>query len=202
MGFESNLQSKLFRAGCPPTEQLGEFHLGLLDPQSEKVIRYHLALCHLCQADINALGMFLEEVADTIDYRDLHTPKPATLRKWIAELGRKMQGSEAARNPAPAFRGTEETSKPKPQHYYVGDTQIMLDIQSDLTKANLFQLIGTVMSDMDQFETAQLLKDETVVQDVSVDDLGNFEFNLLESDRYAIVIKGLENQITIPTVSI
>lgn len=205
MDLEQELQSKLFRAACPPTEKLSDFHLGLLPESEEAMIIAHLAICDLCQAEINALAMFLDEVADTIKYRDLHTPQETPLRRWVARLGRLGSGNEVAHNqtiPAFTFRGNEDEAQPKPQHFTVGDTQIMLDVQSDMGGSGRLHVIGTVMSDLDEFTRACLRQKDALSLESEIDDMGGFEFEHLESGRYEIVIEGKEHRVIIPSVSI
>jgi hypothetical protein len=49
------LTSALYRWDCPRSEVLGEYQLGLLGRESSAAVRYHLALCQPCAAEVVAL---------------------------------------------------------------------------------------------------------------------------------------------------
>src|SRR5579883_867665 len=56
---ELTLLSKLYRWDCPPNQVLGEFHLGLLDPETSLAVKFHLRTCVPCSLELSTLGEFL-----------------------------------------------------------------------------------------------------------------------------------------------
>ena len=51
----------LYRFDCPPTQALADYHLGMMNPVSQKNIERHIGICTRCQNDINALENFLDD---------------------------------------------------------------------------------------------------------------------------------------------
>ena len=49
--IELTLTSKLYRWDCPPSQVLGEYHLGLLSKELTAAVKNHLGLCPLCAAE-------------------------------------------------------------------------------------------------------------------------------------------------------
>ena len=60
-GLQSRLISRLYRATCPDSEILGEFHLGLLPDQQARAIEAHLRDCSPCVHELVQLRDFLDE---------------------------------------------------------------------------------------------------------------------------------------------
>ncbi len=56
---EQVLSATLHRWDCPPASQLGDYHLGLLPPDQERVLTKHLALCVRCREEVEELRVFL-----------------------------------------------------------------------------------------------------------------------------------------------
>ena len=75
--FERELRSSLYRFDCPDAHTLGEYQIGVLDPQESMRIAGHAAQCDECQADLRLLRQFL---AEPIEVPDLADPLP----DWIA----------------------------------------------------------------------------------------------------------------------
>ena len=60
-GLQSRLISRLYRATCPDSEILGEYHLGLLPDQQAREIEAHLRDCSPCVHELVQLRDFLDE---------------------------------------------------------------------------------------------------------------------------------------------
>jgi len=57
--LELSFLSKLYRWDCPPSQVLGEYELGLLDPETALAVKFHLRACVSCVAELSMLGKFL-----------------------------------------------------------------------------------------------------------------------------------------------
>ena len=84
--FERELRSSLYRFDCPDAHTLGEYQIGVLDPQESMRIAGHAAQCDECQADLRLLRQFLAEpieVPETLGER---------ARRIVATLFRPAPG--------------------------------------------------------------------------------------------------------------
>lgn len=50
--FQSHLRARLYRLFCPSTDELIDFHLGLLPNERLDVLRQHLVICPHCSAEL------------------------------------------------------------------------------------------------------------------------------------------------------
>ncbi|MGB7874749.1 MAG: hypothetical protein WBL25_10225, partial [Anaerolineales bacterium] len=57
------LTSRLYRASCPSTDELGEFHLRMLPSDRMLVISQHLRECPHCTREIDQLKEYLSDLA-------------------------------------------------------------------------------------------------------------------------------------------
>lgn len=104
--LEQTLKSALFRWDCPESQQLGAYHLHLLDTAAEETIAVHLEHCIHCRAELAAMEAFLLEgdmppvpVEKSIPRRQL--PRFPSLGDIVARLiPRTMQPALAMRGDA------------------------------------------------------------------------------------------------------
>jgi hypothetical protein len=59
--LEATLMQRLKRFECPLPQQLGDYHMGMLEGEDNYRIEQHLAICPLCQNEINILIQFLDD---------------------------------------------------------------------------------------------------------------------------------------------
>jgi hypothetical protein len=57
--LELTLLQSLYRWDCPPAQVLGEYYLGLLNKEVAVAVRFHLATCQHCAAELAVLSHFL-----------------------------------------------------------------------------------------------------------------------------------------------
>ncbi|WP_376794782.1 anti-sigma factor family protein [Thermogemmatispora sp.] len=57
--LELTLLQSLYRWDCPPAQVLGEYYLGLLNKEVAVAVRFHLATCQHCTAELAVLSHFL-----------------------------------------------------------------------------------------------------------------------------------------------
>ena len=57
---QSALDARLFRATCPPSDELGEYEEGMLSAAQARVIKAHLEECPHCSLELTQLRSFLK----------------------------------------------------------------------------------------------------------------------------------------------
>ncbi|MGQ9626948.1 MAG: hypothetical protein ACUVV0_08610 [Anaerolineae bacterium] len=78
--LQKGLSFALFRRDCPPSQKLGEFHLGLLSMEEERSIAIHLERCPHCRQELTELDAFLFE--ETAPVKEEKGPL-ATLHRYV-----------------------------------------------------------------------------------------------------------------------
>jgi anti-sigma factor RsiW len=107
--FESALKTRLYRLNCPGVNQLGEYHLGLVDDEETQAIRAHLKRCPHCRAELDELRAFLrEDTTPPTEHQFSPRPaktQPAARRSWLQEIAAVLMP------PAPqaVLRGSESS---------------------------------------------------------------------------------------------
>jgi hypothetical protein len=88
---ERALAGRLRRWDCPSPKQLGEYDLGLLDPDEMGAIGRHLDQCARCSAEIEQLRLFLaagdQPAPQALQPRHLPRPRLAELvARWLPPI--------------------------------------------------------------------------------------------------------------------
>src|SRR5687768_13842228 len=88
--FEGALSQRLHRWDCPPAQQLGDYHIGLVSFAEQRRIATHLEVCVACSAEIEELRVFLAEEAP-VPVRETRpeiapVERPGRLRSLVAQL--------------------------------------------------------------------------------------------------------------------
>lgn len=195
--LQDRLTAGLYRHGCPPATELGEYHLGLL-PQTQALgISRHLEDCPHCARELEELKDFMAELAPDVALGTLEQAKIV-----IAELVRGAQGlaDQPVFAPAPAFglRG-EETG---PLVYQADDYQIVVEIQRDGAHPGQFALLALVTGPEAEELEARLLGDSGQAATTPVDELGNLYFSDLSPGPCALNLSGRQVEIQIAGLNI
>lgn len=164
--FEGTLKSSLKRWDCPPAQQLGEYHLGIVSSTQDRAIVRHLAECVLCTAELEELRVFL--TADAV--AQPQTPRVVTrsARPRLGELvARMLPGT-----PAVALRGASTG----PLMAEAEGTTIILDLQS--SNDQLVTITGQLVADDQDAWTGALveLRVGDQITTAEIDDLGSFSY--------------------------
>jgi anti-sigma factor RsiW len=193
--IERSLHAGLHRWDCPPSQQLGDYHLGLLPRTSERTIMRHLESCAACRAEIEDLRVFLtagEEAPAPIP-APVRTPQR---RPRLGELIARLMPHAAA----PALRGTDDG----PLMAETDDgTTLILDMQRD--QAGQVTISGQLVVAEQAAWTGALVELrvlDQLVATATVDDLGCFqlarvpaqqaELRITASSQRSIVLPDLE----------
>lgn len=131
---------QLQRPDCPPSQRLGEYHLGLVSQPNERTIMRHVEQCGYCQAELEELRIFLSPQPAPAPQRAPQPRRVVGLR--LGELvARLLPSVEARTRPGLALRGGAAAG---PIVAEAENTTIMLDVQpsADGSVLLLGQLIG------------------------------------------------------------
>lgn len=185
--IETRLTATLFRAFCPDTSELGEYHFELSPPERAAFIRDHLKECPHCRRELRQLEEFLTDVSPDLDYSPIER-----FKIWVAELLPELAGPSGTL--ALGLRG--ETASQK--FYQAGDAQITIEIQDDPAAPGGKLLLGLVLGISTAGMRVQCLRNELELTDSPVDELGNFVLPGLEPGKYDLILRNDEVEIQIP----
>lgn len=168
--FEQALTSQLYRWDCPPSHQLGEYHLGLVSQSTDRTIVRHLEQCPLCRAELETLRVFTRE---TLPEPQVFTPPASAaaerppLRRRLGELIARV----VPRAPGRVLRGNSSG----PIIAEATGATIVLDVQSGVD--GQVALLGQIVSDeVERWLGAlvELRQGGALLISTRVDDLGSF----------------------------
>jgi len=195
------LQEHLFRAACPPPDDLLNYVTAMLPPDARAVVARHVADCPHCAADVRAL----EEAGKTAPGPDLWQQVTRLARALIEAIPVPPRRELAA-----ALRGA-----PQPMRLFrAGDLDIALDIV--LSKAQdgkrregepAFDVRGRVMqrgrpAPQVVGRAAYLVQQERVVVYQTVDDLGYFLFEAVPAGEYDVVLEQADADVVVRGIKI
>jgi len=189
--LENRLTAALYRATCPDSAELGEYHLGLISGTRADSIDRHLAECPHCQRELTQLDSFLAQVQSDLTYSAAER-----IKIWIARRLPDLPSGERAPSPAFAIRGGDEESGPSQSLIFeAGDAQLMIDVGEDPSDASRRTIVGLVIG-VDPLELeARLWFDGQLLTTAAVDELGNFTFVDLKPGHYELILAGPGSEI-------
>jgi hypothetical protein len=189
------LTYRLYRASCPSTDELGEFHLRMLPSEQMLIISQHVRECPLCTREIEQLKGFLGDLVPVTEGNLLQQAKIL-----IARLVGGQDRYNAVGESAFALRGETE----EPIIYETDGVVIVLDIQP--TVEGKADILGQVAADDQENWTGAEVKlqqtDENQMTTV-LDDLGAFRFEEAPSVSIQITITSPQGvEVQIPNIDI
>jgi hypothetical protein len=186
------LTSRLYRASCPSTDELGEFHLRILPSDQMLIISQHVRECPLCTREINQLKEFLGDLVPVTEGNLVQQTK-----RLVARLVGGGGALGTAGQPSFALRGESDG----PLTFEVGGILIVIDIQQAVD--GKLKILGQVAAEQQDDWTAALVKlkqEDQPEMTTTVDDLGAFRFEGLSSGPVDIQIEDRDGtEIVIPT---
>ena len=201
--FDHRLSHRLFRATCPPSVELGEYHLGFVPTATSAAIKHHLAECPFCSQELAQLAAYMDQ-PDPFLRSD---PLGAVKRSVKFLVGRLTSGPTVHnRIGGPAFapalaglRGALDS----PLIYEVDDIQVTLEVQDDAALADRKAVIGLIVGigEMGGLH-AELWHDGEHIAGVPLDEIGNFAFNQLIPAEYELFISGNDLDVHIESLSL
>jgi hypothetical protein len=103
--MDDRMRSILYRASCPSSLELGEYHLAVLSKERAAFIKKHLKECSHCSLELQQLKTFLADVKPDLEYS-----LADRIKVWVAE--RLPEISSGAPAPAFSLRGKKGTCLP------------------------------------------------------------------------------------------
>jgi hypothetical protein len=202
--IERKLRATLYRAFCPDSAELGEYHLGLLPADRRREMRTHLKECPHCSRELEQLRSFLEAVSADLEpgtrtgtHRD-----ESLLRRLIARL---VPPDFSAVGWAPALAGVRGDAggilKFDTEGYH-----ILLDIETDADRPDRRSILGLLTGDepavsggagVNTAFAALLYQAGSLVAQAEVDEFGNFAINTVPPGDYALILSSEQVEIRI-----
>ena len=161
--FQKRLTNQLYRLTCPPSMELGEYHLRMLPASQMLVVAQHVRECPHCTRELSELEGFLSE----------QVPNEGLLGRAKLLIARLVGAGDLTFTPAPALRGEAKG----PITFAAEGIIIVLDIQPAME--GRVEILGQVAADnQDDWTGAivELRKDSQLKISSRVDDLGAFQF--------------------------
>ncbi len=225
--LELSLVSKLYRWDCPPSQVLGEYQLGLLEPETVLAVKFHLRSCVACVADLVTLGEFLVGdplLVEQISPAPLLTPQVAQNNHHVLpqEIGNSFgrlldHASASARRviatlvpPQPRLayqRNAAPTASLWPRRYTAEDFSISLQVGRAADRTDAVQLVGFVTrkdADLAALTGLPVLLSASpeIVYSQNVDELGNFVFSSLIPAMYSLELQVLDGVVVIEQIPV
>ena len=173
----------LYRADCPPSLELGEYRLGLLDKPHQTALATHLSECPHCSEELARLDGYLAGLQpQEVAARGLTERLADGVRVLIAELLGGPRHVLTVRGNAEAEFG--------PILYSAGEIQIALDPQPDPEQPNAQSLLGLITGADTAGWQAHLWRSNQQLATTPIDDTGSFNFDQLTSGDYQIIANG------------
>jgi anti-sigma factor RsiW len=191
------LAKMLYRADCPPSVELGDYHLGLLDKTRAAQLQGHLAECPHCAKELATLGHYLDTLATQLPT----VPEPeqpgrtARVRVFVAQL---LQPG----TPIYALRGEDDGSAPLMYAAADGVVQISIETPPDPAAQDQRLVLGLVTG-MDTAGWQAHLWPETAAgatASVPVDAFGNFAAQGVLPGNYQLILSGAEAEMHVALV--
>lgn len=184
--FEERLTAALYRATCPDTAELGEYHLGMISEPRAAFIEQHLGECPHCSREIAQLDTFLAQVKPDLEYTTAER-----IKIWIARRVPDLTAGAGSPAPALALRGAgDDEAAGRSLVFEAGEAQLMIEIQDEPGDTGRKTIVGLVIGIDPADVEARLWQDGQPVAATAVDDLGNFSFTNLDSTGYELILAG------------
>ena len=194
--LQERLTTGLYRLSCPPTVELGEYHLGVLDSVRAATIAAHMAGCVHCSREVAQLEGYLVDLAP-----DLVTSPLEQFKEQVRVLVASLVGGARGAGPDSAFAGVRG-EQAGPLVYQVDDVQVVLEIQDDAEQADRKTILGLLIGKDPQGMQVSLWQDDVFVTQAPVDDLGNFVIPQLLAGSYELIVTGLDVEIHIQALEL
>jgi hypothetical protein len=175
MNLLGGLRHSLYRFDCPDPHTLGEYQLGLLEPEQDRGVAAHAAECDACSAELQTLRSYLA--------------MPAPVTDSLVERARRMVATLFRPAPGLAYGGLRGTSEATTQVFQVED--VSLTVGAGQGRGTLVGLVLIAGTDPRALEgrTVRLVPADHGALDSRLDDLGNFEFDQVPAGLYALEIE-------------
>ena len=203
---EHSLTRKLYRWDCPANQELGDYHLGLLNSERTMAVKLHLSSCILCSAEIATLSQFLandpvlvERVSVQPSLSNNHViraVKPVVSHLRVVSSGqiRRIIATFLPPQPRLAFQREVASTEAWPRSYSAEDFNISIQLDRGASRRDSLQLIGFVTHRGSSLESLQgipvvLTSQKHTVYKQNIDELGNFVFSSISPASYTLELQ-------------
>lgn len=198
--MEVVLRSLLYRMSCPPPQELGEYHLGILAARQAQAVGRHIAECPLCAREVAQLHSFLGEFAP------VHAPSLAEqiveqIDVLVARLAGGVSGLLPTPQLAPVLAGVRGAGA-GPLIYEAGGVRVYMTSQPAAAGADRWDLLGLLTGVDAAGFSAYLWQGGWLIATALVDAGGNFVTHDLASAQYELVLSGPGQEIYIERLEI
>jgi hypothetical protein len=211
---ERSLTRKLYRMDCPTNQELGEYHLGLLDDERAMAVKMHLRSCVLCSVEIATLLQFLANDPMLVERASVqpslgnnhvtHVVKPLIghLRDVSSGQIRRIVATFLPPQPRLAYQREVARTEVWPRTYSAEDFHISIQLDKAASRRDSLQLIGFVTRKGRSLESLQgipvVLSSQTnAVYKQNIDELGNFVFSSISPASYTLELQLPDSTIVI-----
>lgn len=216
------LSSTLYRWSCPPSQMLGDYQFGLLEPSQSAEVRSHVSTCAACTAELNALNTFLandpwlvERPAAQVAVRQNHHPVQQAKRALENLRDQSLAGARRIVAtfvpPQPRLASQRDAASSTtlwPRRYTAENLNISIQVERGINRRDALQVIGFVTRKGAALESlegtpVQLLVSSSVTDTTSVahtqkiDELGNFVFSQITPATYILELQLPEGIVVI-----
>jgi hypothetical protein len=193
--LDSNLSAYLYRINCPPSVDLGEYHLKMLSDEQTEAIQQHLVTCPHCTQELAQLKNYLSELAPDLEYTFQERAKIFIARMLPNGLEGGLVGA-----PTPAFALRGETDGPL--MFEAGSYQLTLEIQDDPANPGMKTILGLVIGGADPLRRVELWQNGRSIQQTTIDEMGNFVFSAVQSGSYELILSQLAAEIHVQAFTV
>lgn len=182
---ERALAGAFFRRSCPPSITIGEYALGALPGDEAGAVAQHLFECPHCAEERRGFSSFLAE-RDDPELREGVVAR--TLRRLFARpLGPPMVA-------AGALRGDEDGGTTS---FAIEGYQLIVGVQRPARGSGRV-VVGLLQQGFEEAAgiSAHLFSGEHLLQSATVDDLGNFILDNVQSGEYRLEL-GLPDAVVV-----
>jgi len=204
--WENSIKPILYRASCPPAQDLGEFQLGMLDSTETAQIELHLQYCPHCVQELAQLDAFLAATKPTIHLQEVEQSKIQVL------IAKFVDQAADALAPAMALRGNvqrgDSPDTPQVYSYEVDDIEINFEVLRNPATLNQWTIEGEIDTGNDEDVQWQVavwrtdLPEPECTQRTSVDPI-EMLIEGLKAGKYALLFSdGVTREVHIPHLQI
>jgi hypothetical protein len=197
--WQDRLTAHLYRLTCPGSQELGEYHLGLLSPDRAVAIQQHLLECPHCAREVLQLEDYLRVLGPTIEFSPVERVK--VLIAQLISGGTRDDAKQGRLSFAPALAGIRGEAD-GPAVYQVDDIQIAIEIQDDAELPGHKIVLGLVTGPGSSGLNVTLRQADQIVATTSVDYTGNFLIPRLDPGNYQLILIRPEMEIHVQSLEL
>ena len=188
---QDHLTAQLYRLACPPPQELGEYHLGLLSADQAVAVAHHLAECPHCGREMAQLQDYLADLAPALELSPAERVV-GRVRVLVARLLAAGGETDWTGQPAlvPALAGLRG-AEVEPMVYQANGLQVLIQVQDDVQQPGRKTILGLVtgLDDAHQWEVHLWQAGEWVAT-APIEELGNFALSNVAPGSYELILSG------------